>query len=162
MNDKKNSCSVQSQAPVTRRYGLATPFDDIFSGMFDDFFKITPARRGFEKPLNFQPKLNIQETENDYVVKLEVPGMKESDFDITLSDNVLTLKGHKSQDYDEKEGNMHYVGRSYGSFEQSIPINVEINEDAVSATAEQGILTIKLPKKEPSKDRTRKISVKSL
>lgn len=165
MNDKNNKNVCSTPSPSIRRWGV-TPFsrdvDDFFTGFFDDFFKITPARKSPEKSFSFQPKLNLQETETEIVLKLEVPGMKESDFDITLSDNAITLKGHKQQDYDEKDGSMHYVGRSYGSFEQTIPLSTEINEDSVSATAEHGVLTVKLPKKEPSKEKTRKISVKAM
>jgi len=62
------------------------------------------------------PSLDVAETKNEIVVKAEVPGMDPKDLDISLSDGVLTIKGEKKQEKEEKEGDYHLIERSYGSF----------------------------------------------
>lgn len=81
----------------------------------DSFFERGLTKRGKEVDERI-PSLDVAETKNEIVVKAEVPGMDPKDLDISLSDGVLTIKGEKKQEKEEKEGDYHLIERSYGSF----------------------------------------------
>src|SRR4030042_3603910 len=96
-----------------------TPFRD-FDGMRRDmdrlwgsFFERKPVK--FEEDGEYLPVLDLSETNNELVVKCEVPGMDPKDIDISLSDGMLTIKGEKKQEREEKEADYHLIERSYGA-----------------------------------------------
>lgn len=166
---------MENKTPIRRRaitqaplfssmgpmFGLRRDLNQLFDGIFNDWLEPSANQKPIESWGNFVPKLNVEDRENELLVTAEVPGMTSDDLDISLADGVLTIKGHKKEDYDKTEGKVHYVGRSYGEFQQSIPLNTEVNEDAVEASAQNGVLTLRLPKREPTKERVRKINVKA-
>src|SRR3990170_4615174 len=78
------------------------------------------------------PSLDIAETKNGVVVKAEVPGMDPKDIDISLSDGMLTIKGEKKQEKEEKEADYHLVERSYGSFSRSIQIPKPVQSEKIA------------------------------
>ncbi len=108
---------------------------------------------------DFMPNVEIKEKAKSYIVCAEVPGMKESDINVTLSGNNLILEGErKSESKEEKEG--YFSSEfSYGSFYRSIPLEEEVNADSVKATYKDGILTIEMDKVKPSNHKTKKIPV---
>ncbi len=134
------------------------PFSRDFSQAFDDFFEgilgSDAVRAG-----DFSPHLNVSESAEALKVQLEVPGMSEEDYEVTFKDNVLTIKGEKRTDFNKEEDKLHYSGRSYGSFEQRIPLPVEVDADRIEASSKHGILTITLPKKQVNEPEVKKISV---
>ena len=103
--------------------------------------------------------LDVSETKNDLVVKAEVPGMDAKDIDISLSDGVLTIKGEKKQEKEEKEDDYHLVERSYGAFVRSVRLPREVLDDKVNASYKDGVLKITLPKSEEAKKKEIKIKV---
>ena len=105
------------------------------------------------------PSLDISDTKNELVVKAEVPGMDAKDIDISLSDGMLTIKGEKKQEKEEKETNYHLIERSYGSFLRSVNLPGEVQGDKISASYKDGILKITLPKSEEAKKKEIKIKV---
>ncbi len=125
---------------------------------WDSFFEGAPRRRGEERG-EWLPSLDVSETKNELVVKAEVPGMDAKDIDISLSDGVLTIKGEKKQEKEEKEADYHLVERSYGSFTRSIQLPKEVQSDKISASYKDGILRIALPKSEEAKKKEIKIKV---
>jgi len=108
---------------------------------------------------DFLPNVEIKEKDKSYKVCAEVPGMKESDINVTLRDNNLILEGErKSESKEEKEG--YYSSEfSYGSFYRSIPLEEEVNADSVKASYKDGILTIEMDKVKPSNHKSKKIPV---
>src|SRR5512138_1706923 len=88
--------------------------------LWDSFFEDRPAVRRGAWPGEWMPSLDLAETKNEFVVKAEVPGMTAKDIDISLAEGVLTIRGEKKQEKEEKEENYHFVERSYGSFIRSI------------------------------------------
>jgi HSP20 family protein len=92
-------------------------------------------------------------------VKAEVPGLEPKDIDISLSDGLLTIKGEKKQEREEKEENYHLVERSYGSFARSIRLPNEVQSDKIDASYKNGVLKIVLPKSEEAKKKEIKIKV---
>ncbi len=117
-----------------------------------------PGRGGGEEG-EWLPALDISETKDDYVIKAEIPGIDPKDIDISLSDGMLTIKGQKKQEKEEKEQNYHLIERSYGSFLRSIPLGGEIQSDKIKAEYKNGILKIVLPKSEKAKQKEIKIQV---
>ena len=87
---------------------------------WDSFFERRPTKA--EEAGEFLPALDLAETDNELVVKCEVPGLEPKDIDISLSDGMLTIKGEKKQGREEKQADYHLVERSYGSFTRSIQL----------------------------------------
>jgi HSP20 family protein len=105
------------------------------------------------------PSLDIAETKNDIVVKAEIPGMDPKDIDISLTNDILTIKGEKKQEKEEKEENYHLIERSYGKFMRSVQLPREVKSDKISASYKDGVLNITLPKSEEAKKKEVKIKI---
>ena len=106
------------------------------------------------------PALDISETQNQVVVRAEVPGINPKDIDISLSGDVLTLKGEKKAEREEKGKNYHLVERSYGSFSRSLRLPAAVDADKIEATYKDGILIIACPKKEKVKPKVIEVKAK--
>jgi HSP20 family protein len=116
-------------------------FEDIFSrGMWPTW--IGDGGKAEE----FMPKMDIFEKDDKYVVKAEMPGIKPEDVDISIIGDLLTLKGEKKEESETKEEEYYRREMSYGSFVRSIRLPSSVNVDKVSASCEDGILEITLPK----------------
>ncbi len=126
--------------------------------LWDSFYQGRARRRADEEGEWF-PSLDVAETKNDIVVKAEVPGMDPKDIDISLSNGILTIKGEKKQEREEKEENYHLVERSYGSFTRSIQLPGEVQNDKINASYKNGVLKVTLPKSEDAKKKEIKIKV---
>ena len=105
------------------------------------------------------PSIDLAEKDNELVVKCEVPGMDPKDINISLSNGVLTIRGEKKQEREEKEADYHLVERSYGSFSRSIQLPKQVQSEKISASYKNGILKITLPKSEEAKKKEIKIKV---
>jgi len=131
--------------------------------MFDQFFAedFPFSTRLITRPgLDFFPKLDISESESEYKVTAELPGMDEKDIQIRLEKDSLILSGEKKTESEEKEKTFHRIERSYGSFERVIPFDSQLDEDKVSAVFKNGVLTISLPKAGDAIRKTRQIEIK--
>ena len=131
--------------------------------MFDQFFTddFPFSTRLVARPaMDFLPKLDISETETEYKVSAELPGMEEKDIQIRLEKDTLVLSGEKKTETEEKEKTYHRVERSYGSFERVIPFDTQLDEDKVSAVFKNGVLTITLPKAGDAIRKSRQIEIK--
>lgn len=147
-----------------------TPMRDLPSDFFnlrrelDRFFDSFPrSEYGTDEPFFpavWTPAADIVERDDDYVVKLELPGVKKSEVKITIEDNLLTVSGEKKQESELKEKEHYRVERSYGAFRRSFTLPSTIEGDKIEAAYEDGILTISLPKAEESKPRAIEIKVK--
>ncbi len=116
-------------------------FDEFFSGSFP-----FPAQLVARRSAEFLPRLDISETETEFKVSAELPGMDEKDIQIRLEKDVLMLSGEKKSEVEEKEKTYHRIERSYGAFERVIPFNTQLDEEKVSAVFKNGVLTVTLPK----------------
>jgi HSP20 family protein len=92
------------------------------------------------------------------VVKIEVPGLANDDFDINIVDNILTISGEKQFQQEKTQGNYRILERAYGRFSRSIPLEYEVDADTAKASYDRGILKIELTKK--PHQRRRKIEIK--
>jgi len=125
--------------------------------MWERFFGEMPTVEPF--PREWTPSLDVSETKNNIVVKAEAPGIDPKDIDISLTGDVLTIKGEKRQEKEEKDENYHRVERSYGVFARSVRLPLEVQSDKIEASYKNGILKITLPKSEEAKKKEIKITV---
>ncbi|MGQ9608670.1 MAG: Hsp20/alpha crystallin family protein [bacterium] len=139
---------------------LATIRDEM-NRLFDEFFSGFPfpeRRRGLMEG-EWAPTVDVAETDENIVVTAELPGVKQNDVEITVVDDVLTLKGEKKEEKEIKKENYHRIERSYGSFQRSITLPTGVQADKAKATYKDGVLTVTIPKVEEAKPKSIKINV---
>jgi HSP20 family protein len=129
---------------------LHSDMDDLFGSFFGDWPVL--SQRGI------WPAIDIADSENEIVVKAEVPGCKAEDIDISVYGNTLTLSGEKKAEEEKKEKGYYHLERSYGSFRRDIALPDEVDPNKVEASCKDGVLTVTLPKSE--KTRAVKVKVK--
>lgn len=120
--------------------------------MFDDFSSSPPAFEGLGGG-TFAPALDVKENTESYIVSLEVPGIAQEKLQISLENNVLTVRGEKEQQKQEQKGEFRRVERAYGSFARSVTLPRNVDGSKVTANLTDGVLTIDLPKEEQAKPR---------
>ncbi len=124
--------------------------------LWEDFFG---ERDLLTRTEGWIPAVDVSETKDAIIVKAEVPGMEAKDIDVSLSGDMLVIKGEKKEEKEEKDENFHRIEMRRGSFQRAIRIPVPVESDKIEAKYEKGILKITLPKKEESK--AKKIEVKT-
>ena len=105
------------------------------------------------------PSVDILETENDLVLKADVPGVELKDIDIQIENGTLTLKGERKFEQESQNKGYHRLERSYGSFVRYFTLPDTVDAEKVHAAYNNGVLTVTLPKKEIAKSRTVKVQV---
>jgi len=126
--------------------------------MFDGFFRGTQDEDSAYSL--WTPVVDIAEHDDDYIVKVELPGVNKDEVKITLESNILTIRGEKKQEKETKKENLHRVERSYGSFQRSFTFPTTVKSDKIDASYKDGILTIALPKAEEAKPKQIEVKVK--
>jgi HSP20 family protein len=106
------------------------------------------------------PAVDIAEHDNEYVVRVELPGVSKDDVKITLESNVLTIRGEKKREKDVEKDNYHRMERMYGSFQRSFTLPSTVRADKIDAVYKDGILTITLPKAEEARPKQIEVKVK--
>ncbi|MBP2316183.1 Hsp20/alpha crystallin family protein [Azospirillum soli] len=107
----------------------------------------------------FTPPAEVEERESEYRVCLEMPGMDEKAVNIDLQDDLLTIKAEKTDETEEKGANRYFSERRYGMCARSFRLPANVNRDAIAASMKNGVLTITLPKTEPSQPSKRRIDI---
>ena len=131
-------------------------FDDFVNRFFDrDFW----APSDLFREDRLLPSVDISEGKKDITVKAEIPGVEANDIDISLNGKLLTIKGEKKQEKEEKDENYHRMERSYGYFNRTIELPAEVDPEKVEASYKKGVLKIELKKTRESE--TKKIEIKS-
>jgi HSP20 family protein len=120
--------------------------------LFERFFE--PRVDEFFAPGEWAPTLDLSETKDALVAKIEVPGIDPKDIQVSLQEQLLTIKGEKKQEKEEKDARQHRVERSYGAFTRAVRLPVAVDAEKVTATFKNGLLTITLPKTPAAKGST--------
>ena len=116
--------------------------------------------RLFEPSLRpWTPPVDIVETENDMLLKMDVPDVELKDIEIRLENDTLTVKGERKFEHEAERKGYHRIERSYGSFARSFTLPNTLNTEAVRADYKSGVLTVTLPKKEVAKPRSIKVEI---
>lgn len=152
--------------PLTRRA------DDVFGTMrreIDHLFDRWGNGSGWPYPfaaghhLEFvAPDMDVKETANEFLIEAELPGVDEKDIAVTLTNGVLSLKGEKKQERNEKKDSYHVIERSFGSFERSLRLPDTADETKVGAKFANGVLKIAVGKRADAVKPERKIEIKKV
>lgn len=113
----------------------------------------TPTGQGFV------PALDVSETQEAFTVEAAVPGLKPEDLEITVENNVLTIKGETRQETEDKQRSYRRVERRFGSFQRTIGLPNTVKPDAIKASLEHGVLKLEIPKAEEIKPRKIAVNV---
>ena len=164
------SLTERSSTPARRGF-LASPLTELHrevDRLFEDFmgdFRGFRPRGGFwgDGGGELVPKVDVCETDKEVEVTADMPGIDEKDIDVTLANGILTIKGERKSESEEKDEkkSYHRVERTYGLYTRSIPVPAEIDEEKVKADFTKGVLKITMPKAEKPESKVKKISVKS-
>jgi len=139
------------------------PFADV-----DRFFnRMLPAnlswpRMAFEdngKALRWAPSADISETDKEYLIKAALPAVKKEDVRVTVDEGVITIKGERKQEKEEKNEKFHRTETVYGSFERSFALPDNVNADGITCESKDGVLTVHMPKIEAKKAAPKQINV---
>ncbi len=123
----------------------------------------------FIRPSHLWPELergelpvDMYQTANDVVIKAALPGVKPEEMDISITGDMLTIKGEHKEDQERKQEDYFYKEHRYGTFSRSIPLPVRVKSDKAEALFDNGVLTLTLPKAEEVKPKQIKVKVKSM
>ena len=123
-------------------------FDEVFRG-FDDS-RLWGGRGAW-------PSVDVEETEKEYRVTAELPGLEERDVEVLLQDGLLTVRGEKKLETDARDRS--YSERFYGRFERQVTLDRDVDDGAVNATFKNGVLTVTVPKNASAVERTKRIPI---
>ena len=136
--------------------GLAS-FQDQVNRLLEDNF--TRDRSGSAELASWAPLVDIYETENEIVVKADLPDLQDKDIDVRVENNMLTIRGERKFEKDVSEDNYLRVERSYGSFMRSFSLPNTVSTENIRAEYRNGVLNLHMAKREESKPKQIKISV---
>jgi len=108
-----------------------------------------------------KPAVDVIESEKAYEITADLPGMDEKNIEIKVTDGVLTMKGEKQEEKEEKKKDYYLQERSFGSFQRSFELPESVDLDKIEASFKKGVLTVKLPKKAEAQKPAKKIEVKA-
>jgi len=176
----KSEKQSATSAPVPAARGGGTPWEawdslrdqmDRIFGSFASGFPSLPALRrsfGFEPAFRFDtsfgvtaPAVDVAETEKEFQITAELPGIDEKNLDVTVSNGVLTIKGEKQEEKEEKKKDYYMRERSFGSFERTFQVPDGVDSDKIEAGFKKGVLTVTLPKSAEAQKSEKKIAVKA-
>ncbi len=133
-------------------------FEDFFEDFGMGFGRGALLRRG-ERWFEETPSLEVSETDEEFCVKAELPGMDEKDIEVSLDGSELTVHGEKKREHEEKKRDCFVSEVSYGEFRRSIHLPEGVDRDKVKATFKKGVLTLTLTKTEQGKPTHKRIDV---
>ena len=150
-------------APMRTVRGISRdPFRELFelqrgiNELFDEGFGGSRESVGLRA---WSPAVDVYEDENEFVIKVELPGINRDDVKVSVNENTLSISGERRVDNEDKRDNYHRIERSYGQFYRSFTLPPNINTEAIGAQFKDGILRLALPKKEEAKPKQIEVKV---
>lgn len=163
MTNREISAGKQTVAPTTRDYPLFSLQREM-NRVFDTFFGVRdvwPFAQSDMDITSFYPGVDVVETENEFRVKADLPGMDEKDVHVSLAQNQLTIKGEKKEEVEDKGKNYRQLERRWGAFYRTIPLPAGIDAAKADASFKKGVLTVTLAKTADTKKETKEIPIHS-
>lgn len=142
-------------------------WDRLFDGLLERAYGPTPSRGGASGVEagwgwgGFMPAVNVTETNNELQVTAELPGVDEKNVEVSINRGLLTIRGEKKQENEEKKEGFYRMERSYGTFHRSIPLPQEVDTDKATATFKNGVLMVALPRLPELQSGAKKIAIKT-
>jgi HSP20 family protein len=140
---------------------------DPFREMEDMFDRYTRAlrwpRRGSQEVMatgDWAPRVDIAETDKEFSIKAEIPEVKKEDVKVSVDNGVLTIKGERKQEKEEKNKKFHRVERLYGSFTRSFTLPDNVDENKIEASFKDGMLNLTIPKTAKTKPKAIDVKIK--
>jgi len=181
MAENQASPPAERESTSPERAGEGEPprhpvaaFRDELDRLFDDFFTAFPfgparARRLTADPWRrFQgvfdaafPAVDVAETPQEYRITVELPGLEEKDVELALGEAVLTIKGEKKQESEERKESYRVSERRFGSFQRSFRLPEDVDPERIEASFKAGVLTITLPRRAEAAAKGRRIEIKA-
>jgi HSP20 family protein len=157
----------KNRALAARRQDVLDPFqmlrrdiDRVFGDFLTDWTRPDRTLSMFDRQMgSFMPEIDVKETENEFRVTADLPGMDEKDLEVTFVDGALSIKGEKREEHEEEKGDVYHAERRYGAFERMIPLSSDIDLSKAKATFKKGVLKITLPKTENARSNRKTIPV---
>lgn len=141
-------------------YSLQRDMNNLFDNFFRGF-EMTPRDNACGVVGSFMPSIDVKESEKEFIIKAELPGVEEKDIDVTVTNDAVTIKGEKKEEKEDKDKNYYYMERSYGSFCRVIPLDAGIESGKAQASFKNGILDIKIPKNQSARASGTKVQIKT-
>ena len=132
---------------------------DEFDRLIENFFSRATLRDDVAP--RFTPDIDIEETDEEFLVRADLPGVAQKDVKVSLLGDTLTIRGERKQDASRAEADMHRIERVHGLFERSFTLRTPVCNDQVKASTRDGVLEIRVPKAEAAKLREIEIQVAS-
>jgi HSP20 family protein len=139
--------------PFRELSSLQTEMNRLFNAAFGDM----PNAGTVGSARRWMPAMDLLETDEDFVLRADLPGMSESDVNIELEDNVLTLSGERKAEHEEKREGFYRVERASGAFSRSLTLPKGVDPEGVHASFDRGVLEVRIPK--PEQRKPRKITI---
>lgn len=143
---------AEAGATPVQRYvdpflAMRAEMDRVFDSFLGRGFERSPTLAKVGDSDVIMPSIDVRETETEFVIEAELPGMDEKDVSVTLNNGILTLKGEKKSEREEKKDDYHLMERSYGSFQRSFRVADAVDADKVNASFDKGVLKVTMPKR---------------
>ena len=167
----------ETATPTARRTSLWEPFealhkevDRIFEDFTSGFGRRALGRRvseaepllRYETSFEFSaPVVDVVEKEKEYQISAELPGLEEKDVEVSVADDMLTIKGQKKEEKEEKAKNYYLSERRYGAFQRSFQLPSGVDAEKIEANFRKGVLTVTLPKTPEAQKKEKKIEIKT-
>lgn len=140
--------------PARELQSVQTEINRLFNTLFD-----TPTPAAGNLPRRWTPAMDLVETEGDYVLRADLPGISEQDVKIELQDNVLTISGERKTEHEERKDGFYRLERASGTFSRSLTLPEGVDPQSVKASFDKGVLEIHVPKPELRKPQKIQIAV---
>jgi HSP20 family protein len=160
--------AMRSLMPFARNFPMLRPSDEndpflLFRREMNRLFDDALGGFGFPGPAMpnqaLAPRIDVSESEQEIQIKAELPGIDQKDVEVMLADDVLTIRGEKKAEREEKNRNYHVMERAQGVFSRSLPLPFAVDPSQVKADFKDGVLTITIPKPKEAQEKTHKIEV---
>ena len=130
---------------------------DEFNRLFDGFF--TPGLTRGELAAAYAPAVDIEETPEAFVMRMDLPGVSQKDVKVTMTGDTLTIRGERKQEHKTQNGSRHRIERVHGTFERSFVLETPVRNDQVKAQVKDGVLEVRVPKAEEARVREIEVQV---
>jgi HSP20 family protein len=143
------------------RWDPFASFDETFNRMLPSVFSRGPrlALESGAAKFEWRPFADISETDNEYLIRAELPAVKKEDVKVTIDSGILTIQGERKQEKEAKDEKVHRVESFYGSFARSFGLPENVNTDAIRCESTNGVLTVHVPKVQSEKQKPKQIKV---
>jgi HSP20 family protein len=139
------------------RWGNVSDIQGEVNRLFDNFFGRPTAANTASR--SWAPVVDLYETNDDLVLTMEVPGVRDKDVTVSITGDLLTIRGERRFEHDVKEQQLLHVERSYGKFERLVQLPIPVQADKVKASYRDGVLEVRLPKTEAIKPKEIKVDI---